>query len=250
LAIAGRLSSLRKRSNSNQQAGGVMEKSDLGEMGRIEGLLAALGPVAGKRIIDIGCGEGQIARGLAAEGAIVEGYDPFIEPTGEIVEGTGRYRLSRARGDVIPEPDGSADIVLFVFSLHHVPQAGMGATLAEARRLLKLGGVLCVAEPLAEGPAQYVMAPYHDETEVRSNATAALADHAAPAFASERIFYFAEERRYADFDAYLTQAIGNMRYNGYTEADVLNPEVRHRFEEMTARHGTCFEQRVRINLFG
>jgi len=223
--------------------------SDLGEMARIEGLLAALGPVSGKRIIDIGCGEGVIARGLAAAGALVEGYDPFIEPSETTRVGDGWYRLSKARADAIPEPDGSADAVLFVFSLHHVPQPTMGAALAEARRLLKPGGVLCVAEPLAEGPAHYVMAPYHDETEVRANATLALATHATPAFDKETILFFSEGRSFAGFDDYATQAIGNMRYNDYTEADVLSTEVRGRFEAMAAEHGTCFEQRVRVNLF-
>jgi ubiquinone/menaquinone biosynthesis C-methylase UbiE len=227
----------------------VIDRPDLGEKTRIEGLLAVLGPVAGKRIIDIGCGEGQIARGLATAGAVVEGYDPFIPGTGEIVEGAGRYRLSQARADAIPEPDGEADAVLFVFSLHHVPQPVMAGALAEARRLLKLGGVLCVAEPLAEGPGQYVMELYHDETAVRADATAALADHARPAFASERVFHFAEPRGFADFEAYQAQMIANMRYNDYSEADVRNPEVRRRFEEMAATHGTRFDQRVRVNLF-
>ncbi|WP_157218005.1 class I SAM-dependent methyltransferase [Flavisphingomonas formosensis] len=225
------------------------DAADLGEMARVEGLLAALGPVEGKRIIDIGCGEGVIARGLAAAGASVHGYDPFIAPTEEISEGAGSYRLLQARADAIPEPDGSADAVLFVFSLHHVPRSSMGAALAEAKRLLKPGGSLCVAEPLAEGPAQYVMAPYHDETEVRANATQALAAHAAPAFGSETIFFFSEGRSYADFDDYAAQAIGNMRYNDYRETDIVNDEVRGRFEKMAAQYGTRFEQRVRVNLF-
>lgn len=225
------------------------DESHLGDMGRVEGLLAALGPVAGKRIIDIGCGEGVIARGLAAAGATVAGYDPFIAPTEETREGGGSYRLSRASAEAIPEPEGSADAVLFVFSLHHVPQPVMSAALAEAKRLLKPGGTLCVAEPLAEGPAHYVMAPFHDETEVRANAIKALGAHAAPAFGNETILFFSEDRSFADFDDYATQAIGNMRYNEYSEADVLSAEVRNRFAAMTAKYGSRFEQRIRVNLF-
>ena len=219
------------------------------ERSRVESLLGILGPVTGKRIVDIGCGEGEMARGLAHAGATVQGYDPFIPGTGETREGDGRYRLNQARADAIPEPDGSADIVLFVYSLHHVARDAMPGALAEARRILRPGGVLCVAEPLAEGPAHYVMEPYHDETEVRGNATRALAEHAAPAFAEEQVLHFAEARRFADFDAYSMQARAGMRFNGYTEAQVMAPEVRRRFEEMATIHGTCFEQRVRVNLF-
>lgn len=227
----------------------TLSSSDLGPMSRIEGLLAAIGPVAGKRVIDIGCGEGQIARALATLGAEVEGYDPFIAGTDRTFEGKGSYRLTRASADALPEADGSAHIVLFVFSLHHVPQPKMGGALAEARRVLAPGGRLCVAEPLAEGPGQYVMELFHDETEVRGNATAALSAHAAPIFASETVLHFSEGRSFPDFDAYVAQAIGNMRYNGYSEADVLNPEVQRRFEEVTTRHGMSFEQKVRVNLF-
>jgi len=226
-----------------------VDEPGLGEKSRMQGLLEALGPVAGKRIIDIGCGEGEIARGLAARGAIVRGYDPFIPDTGNVVEGAGRYRLSQATAHAIPEPDGSADVVLFVFSLHHVPRAQMAPALAEARRLLKPGGLLCVAEPVAEGPSQYVMAPYHDETLVRADAVRALADHARPAFGRERILRFAEPRCFEDFEAYAMQAKVGMRYNGYSEADVMQPEVRRRFKEMAGIHGARFGQPVRVNLF-
>ena len=229
---------------------GVDDGIGMRRMARIDGVLAAVGPVAGRMVIDIGCGEGEVARAFAAAGATVQGYDPFIGETGWHDEGAGRYRLSHAKADRLPEPDDVADIVLFVFSLHHVPQPSMAAALREAQRVLKPGGRLCVAEPVAEGPAQYVMAPYHDETLVRSNAAAALAEHARPLFAHEDVIRFAEPRRYADFEAYATHARLGMRYNGYGEAEITSPVVRGRFAEILAAHGGDFDQPVRINLFG
>ena len=111
-------------------------EDDLGVMTRVEGLLAALGPVQGLRIIDIGCGEGLIARRLAEQGATVIGYDPLLDgpETDWTVQGGGAFRLSKAAADAVPEPSGSADVVLFVFSLHHVPKAKLATALAEARR--------------------------------------------------------------------------------------------------------------------
>lgn len=222
---------------------------ELGEAGRPDALLMALGPVTGKRVIDMGCGEGLVARAFAAAGAEVRGYDPFIASGEWTDEGAGRYRLAQAKAQAIPEEDASADIVVFCYSLHHIPRAAMGAALAEARRVVKPGGRLCVAEPLAEGPSQYVMELYHDETEVRRHATAAIAAHVAPYFEREDLLFFDEVRDFADFEAYLAQATAGMRYNGYTEDQLRNPELRRRFGEVGDGGGARLAQRARINLF-
>lgn len=222
---------------------------DLGVMSRIDGLLAAIGPVAGMRVIDIGCGEGQVARAFAELGANVTGYDPFIPPTEVIKAGDGEYRLANGTADAIPEPDGSADLVLFVFSLHHVPQHLLAGAMAEARRLLKPDGRLCIAEPVAEGPSQYVMEVYHDETEVRRVAADAMAKFAAPIFGGERVIHYSERRVFSDFDKFAAQAIAGTRFNDYSVEDVLSPQVRGRFDEMFAQHGGNFDQPIRLNIF-
>jgi ubiquinone/menaquinone biosynthesis C-methylase UbiE len=225
------------------------EAGDLGVKTHLEALLEAVGPVTGLAIFDIGCGEGQLARALAAHGATVTGFDPFIPGTERIPEGEGSYRLVTAAADAIPERDGSADLVLFVFSLHHVPGAKLGPALAEAKRLLKPSGRLYVAEPLAVGPNQYVTELFHDETAVRKAASAALAQHATPNFPRERVLGYTEARRFADFETFAARMIANRRFNGYSEEAVLTPEVRQRFAHTLARHHGRFDQPVRINLY-
>ena len=42
---------------------------DLGTLSHLDALLATVGPVRGLRILDIGCGEGHLARALAEQGA-------------------------------------------------------------------------------------------------------------------------------------------------------------------------------------
>lgn len=224
--------------------------TDLGVTTRPAALVAATGPVAGQRVVDIGCGEGQLIRDLAAQGARATGVDPFMAAVGWTDAGEGAWRIRRGVADAIPEDDGTADLVLFVFSLHHVPAPKLPAALGEARRLLARGGHLYVAEPLAEGLFHHVMAPFHDETRVRADAAAALADHAAPHFARRRTFTYVERRRFADFDAFAAAMIANMRFNGYAEADVLAPEVRRRFAAAIAENGGNFDQPVRADLFG
>lgn len=223
--------------------------TDLGRLSHLDALLAAAGPVAGLAIADIGCGEGALDRALAARGASVTGFDPFMPPSPRAAAGAGSWQLMRAAADALPAPDGAFDLVLFVFSLHHVPQAKLAGALAEARRVLRPGGRLYVAEPVAEGPHQYIVELFHDETAVRAAASAALRHHADPAFADRRQFSYVDVRRYGDFDDFATRMIANMRFNGYTEDAVLSPAVRRRFAETAARHGDQFDQPVRVDLY-
>jgi len=223
---------------------------DLGTLSHLDALLATIGPVAGLRILDIGCGEGALSRALAKLGARVTGYDPFIAGTEATPVGAGSYRLVKATADALPEPDGEADLVLFVFSLHHVPAAKLAGALAEARRVLRPSGRLYVAEPVAQGPHQYVMELFHDETAVRKTAADALARFAAPAFAIDRIARYTERRDFPDFDAFADRMIAGMRFNGYSREAVLAPAVRARFAEMAAAHGGRLDQPVRIDCFG
>ena len=222
---------------------------DLGAVSHLDALVATVGPVAGLQIIDVGCGEGRLTRALAALGARVTGCDPFIAETAWTEHGAGFYRLIKAAADAIPAPDHAADLVLYVFSLHHVPGEKLEAALAEARRLLRPAGRLYVAEPLAQGPHHYVVAPFHDETAVRQAAAAALARFARPHFATSQVLRYADPRSYADFDAFAARMIANMRFNGYSREAVLAPEVRRRFAETYAAHGGSFDQPVRIDCF-
>ena len=227
----------------------VAGATQLGVRTDVAAILDVLGPVQGLEVLDVGCGEGQNARDIANAGARVAGFDPFIEGTDWLAQGAGSYRLVRATADALPVDDRSADVVLFVFSLHHVPQPKLAGALAEARRALKPSGRLLVAEPLASGPSHYVSSLFHDETAVRAGAAAALAAHAAPHFGSHRTLSYTFRRRWDNFDRYAERMIANRRFNGYTEEAVLAPEVHRRFDEMfTAGNGT-FDQTVRIDLF-
>ena len=194
----------------------VEDAAELGLRTHIDAILEALGPVAGFELIDVGCGEGQNALALAAAGARVRGFDPFVASKDRTNRGAGSFQLVQASADALPVDDRSADAVLFIFSLHHVPQPKLAAALAEARRALKPSGRLLVAEPLARGPSYYVSAPFHDETAVRTAAAAALNAHAAPHFGTRRILSYTERRRWDSFDGYAKRMISNRRFNGYT----------------------------------
>ena len=145
-----------------------------------EEVLAEFVDVAGKRVVDVGCGFGALVRWLRGQHADVVGVE-----CGEVM-----LRMARESDPDHPESylegvgqdlslaDGEFDVVVYSYSLHHVPAVHMIDALREASRVLQPEGALYVVEPIAAGPGHEVIKLIDDETEVRALAQAAL-DHAA-----------------------------------------------------------------------
>jgi SAM-dependent methyltransferase len=103
-------------------------------------------PLAGARVLDIGCGEGYCARMLRHRGAReVVG----IDVSGSMVDAARRQEAScplgirYERGDATFLPafaDGHFDIVLAVFMLNYLRMAAMTACMQEIRRVLGPSG--------------------------------------------------------------------------------------------------------------
>jgi SAM-dependent methyltransferase len=138
-------------------------------------VLQRLVPLDGKDVLDVGCGGGALVRELVARGARAVGLEISEQQLGQArARGIGRFVVGRAED--LPLENGSLDAVLFMRSLHHVPQAAMVPALADARRVLRPGGLVFVAEPLAEGDYFELVRIVDDETDVRAAAQRALAD--------------------------------------------------------------------------
>ncbi|MGW1772740.1 class I SAM-dependent methyltransferase [Streptomyces sp. NPDC002104] len=105
-------------------------------------MLALAGDVAGRRILDAGCGSGPLTAALRERGAVVTGLD----------SSAGMLALARRRlGDGtalhladlrerLPFADGAFDDVVASLVLHYLED--WGPTLAEVRRVLTPGGRL------------------------------------------------------------------------------------------------------------
>jgi 2-polyprenyl-3-methyl-5-hydroxy-6-metoxy-1,4-benzoquinol methylase len=115
---------------------------------------ALLHPVAGKRLLDYGCGQGEEAAYFAKLGARVTAIDISrvgLQVGRDRAEANGlaidfRY-MNCLRTDF---PDESFDIVHGSGILHHL---GLKNSLREVRRLLVPGGVGAFLEPLQSGEA-------------------------------------------------------------------------------------------------
>lgn len=155
-------------------------------------LLDELVPVAGRRIVDVGCGDGWLVRRLAQRGGTIVGVDPAegALAAAEAAPSVSTERYVRAGAEALPLADGSWDAAIFFNSLHHVPVEHMDAALSEAARVCRDDGLVFVQEPLAEGPLFELMRPLDDETAVRAAAQAALDRAAARSrvVASQRSF--------------------------------------------------------------
>lgn len=93
------------------------------------------------RVLDYGCGTGQILRHLRNCGQDAWGCDAFYEGgdhSSEIPPDLRPY-IRRMVGDTIPYEDASFDVVLSNQVLEHVPD--MEAALTEIARVLKVAGL-------------------------------------------------------------------------------------------------------------
>jgi SAM-dependent methyltransferase len=115
-------------------------------------IMALAGDVAGRRILDAGCGSGPLSAALRDRGAVVTGIDASA----------GMVALARQRlgddvalqvvdvRDPLPFADGAFDDVVASLVLHYLED--WGPTLAEMRRVLRPGGrlIASVNHPFVE----------------------------------------------------------------------------------------------------
>lgn len=139
-------------------------------------MLDRLTQPAGKDVIDIGCGGGALVRELSDRGARVVGVEISAQQLATAVaqdKGTGaRYVVGEAQR--LPLADASADLAVFMRTLHHVPGPSLVQALREASRVVRRDGLVYVAEPLAEGDFFELVSLVEDEHEVRRAAQHAL----------------------------------------------------------------------------
>ncbi|MCJ2067879.1 class I SAM-dependent methyltransferase [Methylobacterium sp. J-030] len=159
-------------------------------------------PLSGKRILDIGCGPGTLAKRLSEDGAAVTGIDPGAAALEQARAAAPGVRFESASGEALPFPDGSFDGAVLLNALHHVPDPA--AALIEAARVLVPGGCVVVVEPLAAGSFFDALRPIEDETAIRAAAQDAIAAALARgALTCRRDITMERRESFASLDAFL-----------------------------------------------
>jgi ubiquinone/menaquinone biosynthesis C-methylase UbiE len=171
-------------------------------------IAAALSPLQGRRILDIGCGPGHLLRALAAGGAEVAGVDPDAAALEEARLAAPSADIRSAPAEALPFGGGAFQAAIFLNSLHHVPEPAMAAALAEAARVVGKGGDIIVVEPLAEGSFFAALMPVEDETAVRHAAQRAVARALGEGrLRLARQHEYDRVESYPDLDAFLARII-------------------------------------------
>jgi SAM-dependent methyltransferase len=105
-------------------------------------------------MLDLGCGKGELLKLLGDDFAAAAGCDPSAEmlASGQLAAGGITARVQTA-ATTIPFEDKRFDLVTAVCVYHHVEPKLRDLLTAEARRVLKPGGVFAVIEHNPYNPA-------------------------------------------------------------------------------------------------
>ena len=120
-------------------------------------VLNQLPDVRDKRILDLGCGQGELSIMLTRLGAEVIGVDlgeKLVELSKEIArinEVECSFRVANITD--LPFDDESFDFVVGIGILHHLPVKGLRDAVDEGHRVLKPGGQAFFLEPIENNKA-------------------------------------------------------------------------------------------------
>ncbi len=114
-------------------------------------LVAQAGLTAGQRVIEIGCGTGNLTvrAKKSCQGADVIGTDPdprALRRAERKVKGMTGIGFTRAYAQALPFDDGGFDVALSSMMLHHLDEATKVAAAAEVFRVLRPGGTLHIVD--------------------------------------------------------------------------------------------------------
>jgi SAM-dependent methyltransferase len=118
---------------------------DLNLSKRVRRVQALVGPLAGKRLLDCGCGAGGYAAAYAALGARVVAVEYQLEKLRRAPRGLAGVQYIAGDACALPLSDTCIEVVVLNEVLEHIPD--QERALREARRVLVSGGKLVLMSP-------------------------------------------------------------------------------------------------------
>jgi ubiquinone/menaquinone biosynthesis C-methylase UbiE len=214
-------------------------------------LLSELVPLAGARLVELGCGAARLARELLERHADAEVVGLEVDErqlAKNLAAPQQRLQFVGAGAEAIPFPDARFDGALMLKSLHHVPMERMADALAEIRRVLRPDGWLYVSEPVYGGPFNEVVKIFNDEGVVRAAAQRALdAAIAAGGWRQEAERRFETPVRFADFEDFERRMMHPTFAERHVDAAMLEA-TRAAFAPHAGPQGAHFSRPMHVRL--
>ncbi len=139
---------------------------------RVEiGTVERLADLRGKRVLEIGCGDGRVTAHLAKTAGECAAIDPDAACIAKARSKIPGVDFRVGSGERLEWESASFDVVLFTLSLHHQDSV---AALREAHAALRPGGRAVIVEPAADGEVEQFFHLFDDETEALRNALDAI----------------------------------------------------------------------------
>jgi len=214
-------------------------------------ILLELLDLPGKRVLDVGCGGGDLVRLMTGSGAKVAGLECGVLPLtkARAAEPADDECYVEGVGENMPFDAGDFDIVVFFNSLHHIAMDRQEKALAEAARVLVPGGLVYIAEPMAEGTQFELGRPLGDETQVRAAAYRAIKNAPNLGLSETQEIIYVRVVLHKNFETFRD---GKITVDAEREKTFYDKEeeLRETFRRLGRKtgNGLEFDQHMRINL--
>ena len=130
-----------------------------------------------QRVLEVGCGRGEVARRLAASGLAITALDR------KLPDRTPVANVAYVERDFLEFDGGPFDAVVFTASLHHI--APLSAAIDRAHRLLAPGGLIVADEFDLDAPNPQTLRWYYDVQDLLAAAELFPRDHVDPTAGDE-----------------------------------------------------------------
>ena len=107
----------------------------------------------GERVLNIGCGDGELEVMLQKRGAVVFALDPSTETVAKLRDSLNlnqKDSVKQGHSQAIPFDENSFDVVIMTEVLEHLTDAALSETLKEVLRVLAPGGRFIGTVPFQE----------------------------------------------------------------------------------------------------
>ena len=120
----------------------------------------------GASILELGCGKAEktfeIAQNWKVNKIVALEVDQTQHAENLLRGASNNISFQPGGAQAIPADDESFDIVMMFKSLHHVPLELMDTAMGEICRVLKLGGMAYISEPIFAGEFNEILRLFHN----------------------------------------------------------------------------------------